>query len=143
APRVRQLYARRAVAGAGGRARGNRATTPGAGDVRAGGPPTPAARAVSRVPGAEPHLHRRLLAALRLGGAGRGGVRAGGRVPAGRGTASAALHQGTRAGARAASGRVAPRVSGGRPGVLQALRDARGTGAARGGRPGGAAQRAL
>ena len=66
------------------------------GDVRAGRPAAPAARALPGLPGAERRLRRHLLAPVRLGGAGRAGVRPGGRVPAVRGPAEADLRQGGR-----------------------------------------------
>src|SRR5690606_40782374 len=65
-----------------GRQRGDRAVEPHAGDVRARRQAPSAARAVPRLPRAEPCLRRDLLAELRLGRARRAGLRPRARQPA-------------------------------------------------------------
>jgi hypothetical protein len=77
APGVRELDAGRAGRRApGGAGCGDQAAA-GAGDVRAWRPAAPAPGGLPCLPGAEPGLHRDLLAALRLGRARRAGLRAG------------------------------------------------------------------
>ena len=75
-----------------------------AGAVRARGPTAPTSRAVPRLLGAVGHLHRPVLAAVRLDRSRHGDLGSGGRVPALWIHPSAAVRQGSGARARASAG---------------------------------------
>ena len=115
----------------------------GAGDVRDGRPATPGPAALPRLPGAEPDLHRRLLAELRLGRPRGTGIRVGGRVPAGCGPAEADLRQVAGPRASAASRGDAGPDQGRWRSLLPALLRRSRAAAPRRERPGGTAERAF
>src|SRR5690242_11501630 len=94
AARVRQFHAGRVGGGAPARAAGDRAAAAVSGHVRVGGTPPSPKNVVPVVPRAEPPVRRAVLAAVRLGGSGRGDIRSGGRVPARRRPAAADLREG-------------------------------------------------
>ena len=114
-----------------------------AGDVRARRAAAPAAGAVSGLPGAERRVRRPVLAAVRVGRAGHGDLRPGGRVPAVAGVSAAAVRQGAGAGPRAAAGRDAGPHRGGGLGLLPSLPHRAGAGPAGTRRPGHAVERAV
>ena len=92
-------------------ARGDRVAAARAGDVRDGRAPAPAARALPRLPRAVARVPRDLRAALRLGRADDGHLRARGRVPAQRRPAQARLRPRPRARARRAAHRACSTTS--------------------------------
>ena len=85
---------------------GDRAAPSDSGHVRARRPSPSAGAAVPRLSGPEPGVHRGLLAAVWLGGAGRDRVRARGRVPVVVGDAAAHVHQRAFERSRRATGRA-------------------------------------
>src|SRR5262249_59541332 len=99
----RELDGGRAGGGAAGRFAGDLGAAVDAGAVRARGAAASSAGAVPRLLGAERHLHRPLLAALRPGWRRYGGLGPGGGVRAVAGTAASVVREGTRARPRAAS----------------------------------------
>ncbi len=113
------------------------------GPVRARCPSAPSPRPVPGIPGAESHLPRHLLAKLRVGGAGHGGVGDRGRIPAGERHAEAHLRATASARSRPAPGSL-PRSHPGRcRRVVQSLFLGRGIARAGGRGPGRAPDRAV